>query len=81
LKLAGFRQESKGRWGALGLRVFETKSTTARLFLQIWDSKEGAIAWEGGVEMTMAYESASEETVTFSSVIEASARRLIARLP
>lgn len=81
LKLAGFRQESKNRWGALGFRIFDTKSTTARLFLQIWDSADGAIVWEGTVELTSAYDSTSEETVTFRSIIEESARRLVERLP
>jgi hypothetical protein len=81
LKLAGFRQESKSRWGTLGLRIFETKSTSVRLFLQIWDSDDGAIVWEGAVEITSAYDSMSEETVTFRSVIEECARRLVERLP
>lgn len=81
LKLASFRQESKNRWGALGFRIFDTKLSTARLFLQIWDSNDGAIVWEGAVELTAAYDSVSEETVTFSSIVEATARELIARLP
>ncbi len=81
LKLASFRQESKNRWGLLGLRVFDTKLSTARLFLQIWDSNDGAIVWEGAVELTAAYDSVSEETVTFNSIVEATARELVARLP
>lgn len=81
LKLAGFRQESKNRWGALGLRIFDTKSTTARLFLQIWDSTDGSIKWEGAVEVTSAYDSAKEETVTFRAIVEDCAVRLVERLP
>lgn len=81
LKLASFRQESKNRWGALGFRIFDTKLSTARLFLQIWDSNDGAIVWEGAVELTAAYDSVREETVTFNSIIQATARELVARLP
>ena len=81
LKLAGFRQESKNRWGALGLRIFDTKSTTARVFLQIWDSRDGAIVWEGAVELTLAYDSISEETATFNAAVAAAARQLVARMP
>jgi hypothetical protein len=81
LKLAGFHQESKNRWGTLGFRIFDTKLSTARLFLQIWDSSDGAIVWEGAVEQTAAYDSISEETVTFQSIIEQSARELVGRLP
>jgi hypothetical protein len=81
LKLAGFRQESKDRWGTLGLRIFQTKSTVVRLFFQIWDSSDGSIAWEGSAELTLAHDAISEETVTFRSVIEESARRLVERMP
>lgn len=81
LKLAGFRQESKNRWGALGFRIFDTKTSSVRLFLQIWDSSDGAIVWEGAVELTAAYDSVSEETVTFDSVISEAAQALVERLP
>ena len=47
LKLGAFRQESKSRFGMLGIRMLETKTSTIRLFLQIWDSNDGSIAWEG----------------------------------
>ena len=81
LKLAGFRQDSRERWGILGLRIFETKSTTLRLFLQIWDSKDGSVAWEGTEELTFSYDSVSEGTVTFRGAVEQASRELIGRLP
>lgn len=81
LKLGAFRQEAKGRWGLLGIRVMETKSSTIRLFLQIWDSNDGSIAWEGAQESTLAHESVSEEYVTMRSVVEAAARDLVAHFP
>ncbi len=81
LKLGSFRQESKGRWGALGLRVLETKSAAIRLFLQIWDSQDGAVVWEGSQELTLAYESLAEEAVPLQQAVEASARELVAQLP
>jgi hypothetical protein len=52
LKLGAFRQESRGRFGFLGIRVMETKTSTIRLFLQIWDSRDGSVAWEGAQEST-----------------------------
>lgn len=81
LKLGAFRQEAKGRWGLLGVRVMETKSSTIRLFLQIWDSRDGSIAWEGSQESTLSYESVSEEYVPMKSVVEESARDLVRRFP
>lgn len=81
LKLAGFRQGSSTRWGFLGVRIVDTRSTSLRLFLQLWDSTDGSIAWEGAEELTLAHESAEEDTVTFKNAIEESAKHLVARLP
>jgi hypothetical protein len=44
IKLQGFGQGSKGRFGFLGLRVSETLYGDVRLYLQIWDSRDGSIA-------------------------------------
>ena len=81
INLGGFRQESKARWGAFGFRVVETKSAAIRLFLQIWDSQDGAVVWEGSQELTLAYESLSEEVVSLQRAVEASAGELVARIP
>lgn len=81
LKLGTFRQESKGRFGMLGIRMLETKTSTIRLFLQIWDSDDGSVAWEGSQESTVSHESLAEEYVSLKSIVEESARDLVAHLP
>ncbi|MDP1634641.1 MAG: hypothetical protein Q8L69_08145 [Gallionellaceae bacterium] len=81
LKLGGFRQESKNRWGALGIRMIETKTTSLRLYLQIWDGENGSVAWEGAQELTSAHESLQEDAVSFKTAVEQSAKELLARLP
>lgn len=81
LKLGGFRQESKSRWGMLGFRIVETKTASLRLYLQIWDGENGLIAWEGGQELTSAHESLREDPISFKTAVEQAAVELIARLP
>lgn len=81
LKLGAFRQESKDRFGMLGLRVLQTKTSTIRLFLQIWDSTDGSVAWEGAQESTLSHESLAEEYVSMKSIVQESARDLLVRLP
>lgn len=81
LKLGAFRQESRGRFGFLGVRVLETKTSTIRLFLQIWDSADGSVVWEGAQESTVSHESLAEEYVSMKSIVEESARDLVAQLP
>ena len=81
LKLSGFRQESKNRWGMLGIRMVETKTTFLRLYLQIWDGENGSVAWEGAEELTSSRESLKEDPISFKTAVEQSANELLARLP
>ncbi len=81
LKLGAFRQESKNRWGTFGIRMLETKTTSLRLYLQIWDGENGSVAWEGAQELTSAHESVLEDPVSFKTAVEQSANELVARLP
>ncbi len=81
LNLANFRQESRGRFSMLGFRVYQTSHANIRLFIQIWDSADGSIVWEGVEELNLAKETSKENTITFTSVVEASAHNLIKLLP
>ncbi len=81
LKLSGFEQGSKGRFGMLGWRMIQTKQANIRLFLQIWDSENGAIVWEGTEELMYSNDSFSERPITFQLVVEEVARNLLSKLP
>jgi hypothetical protein len=81
LKLAGFRQGSTGRFSVFGMRLLETKHATLRLFFQIWDAKDGSIAWEGVQELSWSQEEVNEDAVTLQTVIAEAARNLSKRLP
>ncbi len=52
-----------------------------RLFVQMWDSVEGTIAWEGINEASYTSDSGNGRGATFSAVVERAARDLVARLP
>jgi len=81
LKLSNFRQSSKSRFSALGLRMFQTNKANIRLFLQIWDSHKGTIAWEGSDEVNYSWETSTEKPVTFRVIVEETAKNLIGKLP
>ena len=81
LNLASFEQVSRGRFSLIGLRFVDTKQANIRVFLQIWDSQSGAVAWEGGGEVNYAFESFSERPVTFQLVAGTAADRIYADLP
>jgi hypothetical protein len=81
LKMASFQQESEDRFGVLGLHVVDTKKSSIRLSLQIWNTEDGSVAWEGTHELYMANETLMANPIPFRSMVEASARKLIANIP
>jgi hypothetical protein len=81
LKLQGFGQGSKERFGIFGIRVLETQYAHVRLFFQIWDSTDGSVAWEAMQEMRVSHETVTEEPVMQRAVLERTAQDIIARLP
>jgi glutamate synthase domain-containing protein 2 len=81
LNMASFQQVYHDRLGVLGLRVLQTKEANIRITLQIWNSLDGSIAWEGSQELHMASETAAESAVSFGSVVEAAAKALAAKFP
>jgi len=81
LSLASFDQANRGRLGIFGLRLVDTKQANMRVFVQIWDSDKGSVAWEGGGELNYAYDTMSERPVMFQLVAETAAREIFAELP
>jgi len=81
LKLQGFAQGSKERFGIFGFRIVETQYAHVRLFFQIWDTSDGSIAWEAMQEMRVAHETLTERPVMQHEVLERTAHDLITKLP
>ncbi|HEY7240615.1 MAG TPA: hypothetical protein VH600_15680 [Burkholderiales bacterium] len=81
LKLQNFNEGTKGRFSLFGWRLVETQSADLRLFFQIWDSRDGSIAWEAMYELRMTRENTTEEPLMLRKVLEHGARELIAKLP
>ena len=81
LKLQGFTQNSKNRLGILGLRIIDTQLGDVRVYLQIWDSRDGSIAWEAMEELRIAMDTTREEPIMLRTLLERSAEDLIAKLP
>jgi hypothetical protein len=81
LKLQGFSQGSKDRFGMLGLRLVETQYADVRVFLQIWDTRDGSIAWEAMQELRISLDSTRDAPVMLRELLQRSARDLVARLP
>ena len=81
LNLSGFYQGEKDRFAFLGFRVIETKSANIRVFLQIWDSEAGGVAWEGYEEMNYSTETYTEKAITFYDITRQIAEHMVDRIP
>ncbi len=81
IKLQGFGQSAKERWGTLGFRIVETKFANVRLFFQIWDSSDGTVAWEATQELHYSYDTTNERQLTLPKVVGRAAEDLVSKLP
>lgn len=81
IKLQGFSQSAKDRWGTMGFRIVETKSAHVRLFFQIWDSRDGSVAWEATQELHYSHDTVSERQLTLPRVVGRAAEDLMSKLP
>lgn len=81
LKLARMEQNSRGRFGFLGLSLLNTQYANMRVFFQVWDSRDGTIVWEGIDEVTLAMDTGKELPMGFQQVAEHAAKNLVQRLP
>ncbi|HXM83614.1 MAG TPA: hypothetical protein VN929_17010 [Burkholderiales bacterium] len=81
LKLANMQQSAKSRWSLLGFSILQTQYANLRVFFQIWDSRDGSIAWEGIDEVTFAMDTGLERPISFRSIAEHAAKDLIQGLP
>ena len=81
IQLQEFSEGSKERFGIFGFRIVETRYARTRLFLTIWDSTDGSIAWEGMEELTYAHERINEEPITIQKAVDHAAKHLIDKLP
>jgi len=66
--LGSFRQYMEDRLRFFGLRIFQTRVTTLRLSLQIWDAHTGEIVWESSGEGTMAAEDVRDVMIPFEDI-------------
>ena len=74
--LASFSQSMSGRFSLFGLRLLQTRVTTLRLSLQLWDTRTGVIVWESSGEATLAGEDVREFRIPLDEI----ARRLWSRM-
>ncbi|SLM49082.1 conserved protein of unknown function [Nitrospira japonica] len=69
-RLMLFTQVLTDRWvfPVFGVRVSQTRATTVRLALQLWDTDTGALLWNSVAEGTMQSEAMTQDPVYFKDI-------------
>lgn len=81
IKIQSFDQGAIGRFGFFGLRLVMTNTAAVRLFFQIWDSRDGTVAWEAAEELHYSYDTMKDERLTLTKVVGRAAQDLITKIP
>ncbi|MBI3610227.1 MAG: hypothetical protein HY204_05945 [Nitrospirae bacterium] len=81
LSLLQYTQDTSTRVSVFGVRFLETRSSTLRVFAQIWDAASGGIVWEGSSSVTVAGEDVREKPIPFEEVATRAWQELIKQLP
>ncbi|MDH4185773.1 MAG: hypothetical protein OEV08_02135 [Nitrospira sp.] len=68
--MASFSQATAGRFSFFGLRLFQTRITTMRLAVQLWNARTGDIVWEASGEATLATEDVRELRIPFDAIAQ-----------
>ncbi len=69
------------RVNVLGIRVLNTRESTIRLLLQIWDSFCGRIVWEGFIEVSIMDDTLRSKPVRFYEVAKLAFEELFNKIP
>jgi hypothetical protein len=80
-ELIKFETWTNTRVNLVGIRLMETRESTIRVFMQIWDTETGAIVWEGAGEATFAKDSLKSRPVRFEDIMRIAWKDLIKKLP
>lgn len=81
VSLLQYSQNTATRFSFLGIRFLQTRSSTLRVFAQIWDVSSGGIAWEGSSSATLAGEDVREKPIPFEEVATRAWQELLKQLP
>ena len=81
LSLLQYTQDTSTRASVFGIRFMQTRSSTLRVFAQIWDAAAGEIVWEGSSSVTLAGEDVREKPIAFEEVATRAWQELIKQLP
>jgi hypothetical protein len=67
-RLVAFSQILTERWSFMDVRLVQTRSSTMRVSLQLWDAETGEMVWTSLAETTMQNEALSQDPVYLEDI-------------
>ncbi|WKZ32708.1 MAG: hypothetical protein QY316_12480 [Thermodesulfobacteriota bacterium] len=80
-KLVEFSQGQSNRLSVFGLSIFKTHESQIKLYMEIWNTETGRIAWVGSAEANMASEKLMARPIPFEEITKYAIETLVQRIP
>lgn len=80
-KLVEFKQGQSNRLSVFGLSLFKTHESHIKLYMEIWNTETGRIAWVGSAEANMASEKLMAKPIPFEEITKFAIETLVQRIP
>ena len=81
LSLLQYSQDTSSRINFMGLRLIQTRSSTLRVYAEIWDTATGEIVWGGSSTVTLAEDRVRDKPIPVEEVAARAWTELIKQLP
>ncbi len=80
-KLIEFKQGQSNRLSVFGLSLFKTHESQIKLYMEVWNTETGRIAWVGSAEANMASEKLMAKPIPFEEITKYAIETLVQRIP
>ncbi|MBI5971310.1 MAG: hypothetical protein HY884_09180 [Deltaproteobacteria bacterium] len=80
-RIIDFNQKQTIRFQPFGFTMFLTHETEIKIYMEVWDAKNGAIVWIGAAEAHMASEHFMSKPIPFEEVAKLTIETLLKKMP
>lgn len=80
-RIIDFKQKQTIRFQPFGFTMFLTHETEIKIYIEVWDARNGGIVWIGAAEANMASEHFMSKPIPFEDVAKLSIETLLKKMP
>jgi len=80
-RIIDFKQKQTIRFQPFGFTMFLTHETEIKIYIEVWDARNGGIVWIGAAEANMASEHFMSKPIPFEAVAKLTIETLLKKMP